>query len=201
MNIYDMIKKFKDFILNESGISGNELPGLISIENFLSEIGIQENLITEISDWWNQNREGVSIHYFDFGSQDPIIGVYIGENRVAINKKSRDLPDFKLFIAIHESFHCDQDMRGEMEKYFNLVKYGNVTEFSNYYRQIEKEANDFAITSMKDLGFSRFIDSSERMLRGNEFAGSQVFSMMKRDIEKTGAENFKDLLLSQILGL
>ena len=196
-----MIKRFKDFILNESGVSETELPGLISIDDFLLEIGIQENLIPEISDWWNQNREGVSIHYFDFGSRDPIIGVYIGENRVAINKKSRDLPDFKLFIAIHESFHCDQDMRGEMEKYFNLVKYGNVTEFSNYYRQIEKEANDFAITSMKDLGFSRFIDSSERMLRGNEFAGSQVFSMMKRDIEKTGAENFKDLLLSQILGL
>ena len=196
-----MIKRFKDFILNESGVSETELPGLISIDDFLLEIGIQENLIPEISDWWNQNREGVSIHYFDFGSRDPIIGVYIGENRVAINKKSRDLPDFKLFIAIHESFHCDQDMRGEMEKYFNLVKYGNVTEFSNYYRQIEKEANDFAITSMKDLGFSRFIDSSERMLRGNEFAGSPVFSMMKRDIEKTGAENFKDLLLSQILGL
>jgi hypothetical protein len=196
-----MIKRFKDFILNESGVSETELPGLISIENFLSEIGIQENLIPEISDWWNQNREGISIHYFDFGSRDPIIGVYIGENRVAINKKSRDLPDFKLFIAIHESFHCDQDMRGEMEKYFNLVKYGNVTEFSNYYRQIEKEANDFAISSMRNLGFSRFIDSSERMLRGNEFAGSPVFSMMRRDIEKTGAENFKDLLLSQILGL
>lgn len=196
-----MIKKFKDFILNESGVSETELPGLISIENFLSEIGIQENLIPEISDWWNQNREGVSIHYFEFGSRDPIIGVYIGENRVAINKKSRDLPDFKLFIAIHESFHCDQDMRGEMEKYFNLVKYGNVTEFSNYYRQIEKEANDFAISSMRDLGFSRFIDSSERMLRGNEFAGSPVYSMMRRDIEKTGAESFKDLLLSQILGL
>jgi hypothetical protein len=196
-----MIKRFKDFILNESGVSETELPGLISIENFLSEIGIQENLIPEISDWWNQNREGVSIHYFDFSSQDPIIGVYIGENRVAINKKSRDLPDFKLFIAIHESFHCDQDMRGEMEKYFNLVKYGNVTEFSNYYRQIEKEANDFAISSMRNLGFSRFIDSSERMLRGNEFAGPQVFSMMRRDMQKTGAETFKALLLIQILGL
>ena len=196
-----MIKRFKDFTLNESRIPESELPGLISIENFLFEIGIQEKLIPEISDWWNQNREGISIHYFDFGSKDPIIGVYVGENRVAINKKSRDLPDFKLFIAIHESFHCDQDMRGEMEKYFNLVKYGNITEFSNYYRQIEKEANDFAISSMRDLGFSRFIDSSERMLRGNEFAGSPVFSMMRRDIEKTGAENFKDLLLSQILGL
>ena len=196
-----MIKRFSAFILEESKVAEDELPGLISIDDFLFEIGIRENLIPPISEWWNENRKGISIHYFEFGSQDPIIGVYIGENKVCINKKSRDLPDFKLFIAIHESFHCDQDMRGEMEKYFNLVKYGNVTEFSNYYRQIEKEANDFAITSMGDLGFSGFIDSSERRLRGNEFAGSQVFSMMRRDIEKTGAENFKDLLLSQILGL
>jgi len=196
-----MIKRFNAFILGESKVDEDELPGLISIDDFLFEIGIRENLIPPISEWWNENRKGISIHYFEFGSQDPIIGVYVGENKVCINKKSRDLPDFKLFIAIHESFHCDQDMRGGMEKEFNLAKYGNVTEFSNYYRNIEKEANDFAITSMRDLGFSGFIDFSERRLRGNEFAGSQVFSMMRRDIEKTGAENFKDLLLSQILGL
>jgi len=196
-----MIKRFNAFILEESKVAEGELPGLISIDDFLFEIGIRENLISPISEWWNENRKGISIHYFEFGSQDPIIGVYIGENKVCINKKSRDLPDFKLFIAIHESFHCDQDMRGGMEKEFNLAKYGNVTEFSNYYRQIEKEANDFAISSMRDLGFSRFIDSSEKRLRVNEFAGAQVFSMMKRDIEKTGAENSKDLLFSQILGL
>jgi hypothetical protein len=196
-----MIKRFKDFGLNESGIPETELPGLIVIEDFLLEIGIEQKLIPQISEWWNENRKGISIHYFEFGSQDPIIGVYLGENKVCINKKSRDLPDFKLFIAIHESFHCDQDIRGEMEKYFDLVKYGDVTEFSNYYRNIEKEANDFAITSMRDLGFSRFIDSSERRLRGNEFAGPQVFSMMRRDIQKTGAETFKSLLLIQILGL
>ena len=175
--------------------------GLISIENFLFEIGIRENLIPSISEWWNENRKGIFIHYFEFGSQDPIIGVYLGENKVCINKKSRDLPDFKLFVAIHESFHCDQDMRGEMEKEFNLAKYGNVTEFSKLHELCEREANDFAITSMRDLGFSEFVDSSEKRLRGNEFVGHQVFSMMKRDIEKTGAENFKDLLLSQILGL
>jgi len=196
-----MIKRFNAFILEESKVAEGELPGLISIDDFLFEIGIRENLISPISEWWNENRKGISIHYFEFGSQDPIIGVYIGENKVCINKKSRDLPDFKLFVVIHESFHCDQDMRGGMEKEFNLAKYGNVTEFSNYYRQIEKEANDFAISSMRDLGFSRFIDSSEKRLRVNEFAGAQVFSMMKRDIEKTGAENSKDLLLSQILGL
>ena len=196
-----MIKRFNAFILGESKVAEGELPGLISIDDFLFEIGIRENLIPRISEWWNENRKGISIHYFEFGSQDPIIGVYLGENKVCINKKSRDLPDFKLFVVIHESFHCDQDMRGGMEKEFNLAKYGNVTEFSNYYRQIEKEANDFAITSMRDLGFSRFIDSSEKRLRVNEFAGAQVFSMMKRDIEKTGAENSKDLLLSQILGL
>ena len=196
-----MIKWFSAFILDESKVAEDELPGLISIDDFLFEIGIRENLIPPISEWWNENRKGIFIHYFEFGSQDPVIGVYLGENKVCINKKSRDLPDFKLFIAIHESFHCDQDMRGEMEKYFNLVKYGNVTEFSNYYRQIEKEANDFAITSIRDLGFSGFIDSSEKRLRGNELAGTHVFSMMRRDIEKTGAENSKDLLLSQILGL
>ena len=196
-----MIKKFKDFILKESEVSGMELPGLISIEDFLSEIGIQERLIPEISDWWNENRKGVSIHYFDFSSRDPIMGVYIGEDKIAINKRAGGLPDFKLFIAIHESFHCDQELRGEMTKYFNLAKDGDSVEFPIYYRRMEKEANDFAISSMRDLGFSSFIDSSERMLRGNEFAGNQVFSMMKKDIEKTGAETFKDLLLIQILGL
>ena len=196
-----MIKRFKDFILNESEISENELPGLISIESFLMEIGIQEKSIPEISDWWDRNREGISIHYFDFGSRDPIIGVYIGENKIVINKKSRGLPEFKLFIAIHESFHCDQEKMGIMEEYFNLAKEGDLSGFSNLYPRVEREANDFAISSMRDLGFSEFIDSSERNLRGNEFASSQVFSMMKRDIEKTGAENFKDLLLSQISGL
>ena len=50
----------KDFILNESDISDNELPGLISIENFLFEIGIRENFIPPISEWWNENRKGIS---------------------------------------------------------------------------------------------------------------------------------------------
>jgi hypothetical protein len=196
-----MIKRFKNFILKESGVSGIELPGLINIEDFLSEIGIEQKLIPQISEWWNLNRKEISIHYFEFNTQDPIIGVYIGENKVCINKKSRDLPDFKLFIAIHESFHCDQDIIGEMDKYFDYAKEGSMTEFSDFYQRIEKEANNFAITSMRELGFSQFIDSSERTLRGNEFAGPQVFSMMRRDIQKTGAETFKDLLLIQILGL
>ena len=86
-----------------------------------------------------------------------------------------------------------------MEEYFNLAKEGDLSGFSNLYPRVEREANDFAISSMRDLGFSEFIDSSERNLRGNEFASSQVFSMMRRDIEKTRAENFKDLLLNQIL--
>jgi len=177
------------------------IPGLLSIEDFLIEIGIKEEYTSRICEWWNLNRKEISIHYFEFNTQDPIIGVYIGENRVAINKKSRDLPDFKLFIAIHESFHCDQDIRGEMDKYFDYAKEGSMTEFSDFYQRIEKEANNFAISSMREFGFSQFIDSSERRLRGNEFAGPQVFSMMRRDIQKTGAETFKDLLLIQILGL
>jgi len=177
------------------------IPGLLSIEDFLVEIGIREEFIPGVCEWWNLNREGISIHYFEFNPQDPIIGVYIGENKVAINKRSRELPDFKLFIAIHESLHSDQDKKGEMDNYFNYVKEGDMREFSNLYQRVEKEANDFSISSMRELGFSEFIDFSERRLRGNEFVGPQVFSMMRRDIQKTGAKNFKDLLLTQILGL
>ena len=195
-----MIKKFNDFLLNES-VSEEQLPGMISIEDFLIEIGIKEEFIPGVCEWWDLNRQGISIHYFEFNSRDPIIGVYIGENKVAINKKSRDLPDFKLFIAIHESFHCDQEKKGEMDNYFNYAKDGDMREFSNLYQRVEKEANDFAISSMRELGVSQFIDFSERRLRGNEFAGPQVFSMMRRDVQKTGAETFKDLLLIQILGI
>ena len=177
------------------------IPGLLSIEDFLIEIGIKEEFIPGVCEWWGLNRKEISIHYFEFNSQDSIIGVYIGENKVAINKKARHLPDFKLFIAIHESFHCDQEKRGEMDAYFNYAKKGDVREFSNLYQRVEKEANDFAISSMRDLGFSEFVGFYETDLRRNEFVGSQVFSMMRGDIEKTGAETFKDLLLIQILGI
>lgn len=180
-------------------VSPIEFPGLISIEDFLFEIGIEKKSIPEISDWWNKNRKGISIHYFYFSSKNPIMGVYIGENKIAINKRDGGSPYFKLFIAIHESFHCNQESKGEMTKYFNLAKDGNSVEFPIYYKRIEKEANDFAVSSMRNLGFSRFLDSSEKMLRENEFAGNKVFSMMLKDIKKTGSENFKDLLSSQIL--
>lgn len=171
------------------------------IEDFLFEIGIKGELGLRISDWWKENRNEISIYHLDFKSEDPIIGIYGGENKVYINKKSTHLPEFKVFVFIHESFHRNHERNGTMEKYFNLAKEGNAEEFRRIYKKSEKEANDFAISSMRNLGFSEFIDSSERRLRGNEFAGSQVFSMMRKDIEKTGAENFKELLLSQILGL
>lgn len=172
-----------------------------SIEDFLFEIGIEEKSIPGISRWWNVNRKEISIFHLDFKTHNPIIGIYAGENKIYINKKSTDLPEFKLFIAIHESFHDSHEKNGEMERCFNLTKQGNLKEFTRLYKKSEKEANDFAISSMRDLGFSEFIDSSERRLRGNEFAGPQVFSMMRRDIEKTGSESFKVLLLSQISGL
>ena len=171
------------------------------IEDFLLEIGIKEESIIRISDWWKENRKEISIYHLDFKSEDPIIGIYMGENKIYINKKSKDLPEFKLFISIHESYHRVHEENGIPENYFNLVKRNDLEKFSKLHELCEREANDFAITSMRDLGFSEFVDSSEKRLRGNEFVGHQVFSMMRRDIEKTGAENFKDLLLSQISGL
>lgn len=170
------------------------------IEDFLFEIRIEEKSIPGICQWWNKHVRDISIFHLDFKTQEPIIGIYAGKDKVFVNKKSNVSPEFKLFIAIHESFHRNHEKNGDMENYFILAKGNKLEEFSKIYNRSEREANDFAISSMRDLGFSQFIDSSERMIRGNELSGSQVFTMMKRDIEKTGAKTFKDLLLIQILG-
>lgn len=172
---------------------------IIKIEDFLLEIGIEKESIQKISNWWNKNIKKISIYHLDFKTQDPIIGIYGGENKIFIRKKSETLPEFKLFILIHESFHRIHEKNGTMEKYFNLVKENNLIEFSKVYSRSEKEANDFAISSMVNLGFYNFINSKEKYLRGNEFMGSKIFYIMKNDIEKTGSKNFKELILNQIL--
>jgi len=194
-----MIKRLKDFKLNEEYHQNKTIPGLISIEDFLSSIRIDDSKREDIADWWGSNRRGISIHYFDFKSDEPISGVFIGEDSIAINRKLRESSEFKLFVSIHESFHCEQERNGEMEGYFSLAKSGSISEFSDLYKKIEKEANDFAINSMKKLGFFTFVNYWEMRLRSNEYAGAQVYHMMRRDIEKTGAKDFKSLLLSQIL--
>jgi hypothetical protein len=105
-----------------------------------------------------------------------------------------------LFLALHESKHSDQYMDGDFESmYFDPVIAGDRDLFIRGYNELEKEANDYALAAMVDLGFSRFVETQERQLRSNELAGRMVYDMMREDIKKTGATNFQELIRAQVL--
>jgi hypothetical protein len=130
------------------------------------------------------------------------MGVSLYDNKVAFNSTSFAPPEVKLFILIHESRHADQQSSnddGFDDRYFNSVLSDNKNEFIEMYKSIEKDANDFAVKSMNEMGFDEFINLQEIQLRGNEHMGDQVFSMIKKDIQKNGSTDFKSLIYSQIL--
>jgi hypothetical protein len=86
-----------------------------------------------------------------------------------------------------------------MSGYYDTVVNDDLQGFLRAYSELEKDANDFAINSMREIGFSGEMDREENMLRGNQGAGPMVFNMMKRDIERLNPTDFFDLLKKQIL--
>jgi len=174
-------------------------PG-ISIEDFSNSIGIEPRLIPSISKWWSENRSNIKIYFFTFNSVSPIAGVFLGTDTICINQSSGMPPHIKLFLALHESRHCDQHKEGIfMDGYYNTVLNGDLDGFLESYSLLESDANNYAIQSMRDIGFYREMDREEGMLRGNERAGRMVYNMMKRDIERLNPTDFFDLLKKQIL--
>lgn len=172
----------------------------ISIENFCDRIGIAPHMISNISEWWNTHRSNIKIHLFPFGSSDPIAGVFLGEDTVCVNESLRMPPHIKMFLALHESRHCDQERDGIfMEGYYNTVINNDLNGFLEAYSRLEKDANDYAIQAMRDIGFTQEMEREENMIRGNERAGRMVYSMMKNDIERLNPTDFFDLLKKQIL--
>jgi hypothetical protein len=186
------IKKFKFF---ESITSDNQ----ITIEQFLDNIGISKNN-QQIIEWWNQNRSNIKIYYFQFNSPQPIAGVFLGTDSIAINSRLPMPPHIKLFLALHESRHCDQHADGIlMPGYYDTVVNGDKESFLKSYKELEKDANDFAINSMRLIGFEREMNMEEGRLRGNEGAGNMVYQMMTNDISRFNPVDFIDLLKKQIL--
>ena len=103
-------------------------------------------------------------------------------------------------IHLHESRHCDQHDQGVfMEGYYNTVVNGDKESFLRSYSDLEKDANDFAINSMRAIGFEREMNMEEMRLRGNERAGNMVYQMMTNDINRLNPTDFIDLLKKQIL--
>jgi hypothetical protein len=172
---------------------------VIPINEFLQRIRIPNHLINDISNWWMENRSHIKIHFFPFQSSKPIAGVFLGEDTICINERIPMPPHMKLFLALHESRHCDQHKEGRfMDGYYNTVVNNDKESFLRYYKELEEDANDFAISSMRELGFDREMNSEEQRLRGNEGAGNMVYNMMKDDIEKYQPIDFFDLLRKQI---
>jgi hypothetical protein len=172
----------------------------VDIEQLLEIIRIPEPMRPTIISWWNKNRKNINIHIFKFNSSKPIAGVFLGENSIALNEGLQMPPHIKLFLALHESRHCDQHREGKfMEGYYETVLRGDKEGFLMAYKKLEKDANDFAINTMKQIGFEKEMNMEEQMLRRNEGAGEMVYQMMSNDIKKLKPVDFIDLLKKQIL--
>lgn len=185
----------------------SSLPKPITIKKFIEELsgssiynaeGIKNK--EEIISWWNQNRKGFKIYYFDFKSNEPIAGCFLDKKSIAINKKLRMPPMIRFFIALHESGHCNQYAEGNFEsKYFDPVVNEDREKFLEGYKELEKDANDYAENALKEMGFQDFLNRQISRLRHNEYAGHEVYGMMRRDIKKYNPKNFIDLLKGQII--
>lgn len=177
-------------------------PGEISISDFIDKLNERMPLGAskeDIISWWNQNRSNFKIHYFPFKTHKPIMGCFVGTDRVLINSTPPVPGDVKFFIALHESRHAFQEENGEFTpKYFQTVVDDNKEEFLRNYRELEEDANNFAFDACRTMGFRQLL-SMERMLRNNENLGNEVFGMMKDDLAKTNATTFFELLEGQIL--
>ena len=171
----------------------------VTIEDFLQRVGLgRDPKFSRIVEWWKANRSDFKINYFTFSSPQPIAGVYLGTNEIAINERLPMPPHVKLFLALHESRHCDQEAQGIIQPgYYDTVVRGDINSFLQSYRELERDANDFAIRCMTEMGFDMRFE--EPRLRANEGAGQMVYAMMTNDIARFRPIDFIDLLKKQIL--
>lgn len=190
------MKHIKSYKLFESITEGNR----IEIDQFLNEIRIPNDKKSQIIEWWSQNRSRIKIYYFPFSSPQPIAGCFLSEDIIAINSRLPMPPHVKLFIALHESRHCDQHSEGIfMGGYYETVVRGDKESFLQSYRELEADANNFAIDSMYQIGFENEMMMESNRLRLNEGAGEMVYRMMTDDIRRFNPTDFIDLLKKQIL--
>ena len=178
------------------------LPGEVGIEEFVNFLKINSEIKKEVCNWWGLSRNNIKIHIFPFRTESPILGCFIGNKRVAINSKGIDeiQPEMILFALLHETRHSDQYDADEYHgEYFGAANRGDIDSFRRTYLNSEKDANFYAISVMRDIGFDYFLDRQEKMIRKNEEAADMVYSMMRNDIEKHKVSTLMELVFKQIL--
>ena len=177
-------------------------PGEVGIEEFVNFLKINSEIKKEVCNWWSLSRNNIKIHIFPFRTESPILGCFIGNKRVAINSKGIDgiQPEMILFALLHETRHSDQYDADEYHgEYFGAANRGDIDSFRRTYLNSEKDANSYAISVMRDIGFDYFLDRQEKMIRKNEEAADMVYSMMRNDIEKHKVSTLMELVFKQIL--
>jgi len=192
----------KDIIDENIKTPHQYLDNPININEFLTKIGYDKNRKVNIIEWWNKNRKDMKIYYFHFNTIENIAAVCIGVNEVAINESlGTRIPDkILLFLLLHESKHSDQHKNNTFDKkYFQTVLNEDKDNFLKYYKELEKEANDYAFSVMEELNFD-FSIYEKRWLRQNEDAGEMVYKMMINDIKITKPNSFIELIRKQIVG-
>jgi hypothetical protein len=178
------------------------LPGEVRIEEFVNFLNISIETKKAVCDWWGLSRSNIRIHIFPFKTESPILGCFAGNKRVAINSKGIDgiPPEMILFALLHETRHSDQYDADEYHReYFGAANRGDLDSFRRTYFDSEKDANSYAISVMRDIGFGYFLDKQERRIRKNEEAADMVYSMMRNDIEKHNVSSLIELVFKQIL--
>jgi hypothetical protein len=171
----------------------------VTIEEFLQKSEVSKVITKEDAEklikWWNDNRSHIKIFLIKVFYK-PIMGGIIEENTIFINNNAQVNPLLKLFILFHESRHIDQHNEGRFEDgYYNSVVNGDKDLFLKSYKELEEDANTYALNSLKEIGIDGW---NERMLRGNENMGNMVYDMMKKDIETYKPKNFYELIEKQI---
>jgi hypothetical protein len=178
-----------------------QLPGEIGIRDLITLIGINGESGRRICSWWEKHRVDKKIYLLPFKTQSPIVGCFIEEGKIAINSKQIDgiSPEMILFVLLHESRHSDQSEEYRKE-YFQTVVDDDKESFRKIYKESESDANVYALSIMNNLGFSMFSRISGPVLRRNEEATEEIYSMMRSDILRYRPFNFTGLIVKQILG-
>ena len=130
------ILKFSELFENAKT---SDIPGEMSVYDFCLEIGFSKEDSEIISEWWDRMRHDIGIHYFPFETSHPIGGVFLSGDDVAINSKLNMPKEMKLFLALHESKHADQQKEGDFhDLYFKPALDGDLDAFVRGYNETEK---------------------------------------------------------------
>ena len=191
------LDKFRVIESNGTPLAG--LPPSIEVETFSRQIGLNEDEAEKFTYLWQKSLPHFHIHYFRFRTHHPIMGVFFFGDIVCVNQLEGVPPLIKAFIALHESRHAYQWSRGIFEeKYFKPVVEERREDFLEGYSELESDANNWALETLRGGGFEDFVEKNGHRLRQNELMGGAVYNMMLRDIKMTRSASMADLIASQI---